>query len=99
MMKNKQVNIAVQILPFSKTLDSYSVVDKAIEVIANSGIKYRVTPFETVMEGNYEQLMEVVEKVQQVCYNEGVDSVLCYLKIQSNKGGVVTIEDKTGKYD
>ena len=54
MMKNKQVNIAVQILPFSKTLDSYSVVDKAIEVIANSGIKYRVTPFETVMEGNYE---------------------------------------------
>ena len=51
------------------------------------------------MEGNYLQLMEVVEKVQQVCYNEGVDSVLCYLKIQSNKGGVVTIEDKTGKYD
>ena len=44
---NKTVNIALQILPSSKTINPYKLVDKAIEVIANSGLKYRVTPFET----------------------------------------------------
>ncbi len=98
-MKNKIVNIAIQVLPFSADLEVYDVVDKAIEVIARSGVKYRVTPFETVMEGTYEQLMAVVCDVQTVCYQAGVDAVLCNLKIQSNKQGVVSIEDKTGKYD
>ncbi|MBP8790221.1 MAG: thiamine-binding protein [Breznakibacter sp.] len=98
-MKNKIVNIAIQILPFSAKLEVYDVVDKAIEVIARSGVKYRVTPFETVMEGSYGRLMEVVSEVQEVCYQAGVDAVMCNLKIQSNKQGLVTIEDKTGKYD
>lgn len=98
-MKNKIVNIAIQILPFSNVLDVYDVVDKAIDVIARSGVKYRVTPFETVMEGSYEHLMQVVHDVQDVCYQAGVDAVLCNLKIESNKQGVVTIEEKIGKYE
>ena len=72
-MKNKIVNIAIQILPFSAKLEVYDVVDKAIEVIARSGVKYRVTPFETVIEGSYGRLMEVVSEVQEVCYQAGVD--------------------------
>ncbi|HOV84009.1 MAG TPA: thiamine-binding protein, partial [Paludibacteraceae bacterium] len=47
---DKIVNIALQILPTSATVHPYNLVDKAIEVIAASGLKYRVTPFETVME-------------------------------------------------
>lgn len=98
-MKNKTVNIAIQILPFTKSVEAYDVVDKAIETIAESGVKYRVTPFETVMEGNYGELMDVVERVQAVCFDAGANSVLCNLKIQSNKDGLVTIEDKMEKYD
>ena len=60
-MKNT-VNIALQILPSSKTIHPYSLVDKAIEVIANSGLRYQVTPFETVMEGNYDEIMEIIKK-------------------------------------
>lgn len=99
MMKSKVVNMAIQVLPFSPDIEVYDVVDKAIDVIARSGVKYRVTPFETVMEGTYEQLMSVVGDVQAACYQAGADSVLCNLKIQSNQAGVVTIEDKMGKYD
>ena len=46
------VNLALQILPTSKTIHPYLIVDKAIEVIAVSGLRYKVTPFETVMEGS-----------------------------------------------
>jgi len=96
---NNTVNIALQILPTSKTVHPYSIVDAAIAVIAASGLKYRVTPFETVMEGNYDRIMEVVKLAQQACYDAGAENLMTYLKIQSNGSGDVSIEDKIGKYE
>ena len=96
---NNTINIALQILPTSKTVHPYSIVDAAIAVIAASGLKYRVTPFETVMEGNYDRIMEVVKLAQQACYDAGAESLMTYLKIQSNGNGDVNIEDKMGKYE
>lgn len=96
---NKIVNIALQILPSSVTIHPYKLVDKAIEVIAASGLKYRVTPFETVMEGTYDEVMEVVKKAQQACYDAGAESMMTYIKIQSSKDTDVSIEDKMEKYD
>ena len=95
--KNK-VNVAVQVLPVSKTQESYDLVDRAIEVIEKSGFKYVVTPFETVMEGQYDDLMKVVKEVQDVCYASGAEKLMCYLKIQSVAHADVTIDDKIAKY-
>lgn len=97
MMKN-YVNIAVQVLPKSKTKESYDLVDDAIKVIDMSGLKYRVCPFETVLEGPYDKIMEVVEKLQETCFNNGADELLVYLKIQNRKNDKVTIDDKMAKY-
>jgi len=97
-MKN-QVNIAVQVLPKSKTKGTYELVDDAIKVIHDSGLKYRVCPFETVIEGPYDEIMNVVKKLQQECFNSGADELLVYLKIQNRKNEKVTIEDKMAKYD
>jgi len=94
----KTVNIALQILPTSKDIHPYALVDKAIEVIANSGLKYKVTPFETVMEGNYDDIMDVVKQAQQACYEAGAESLMTYIKIQSSTQDV-TIDDKMGKYE
>lgn len=95
---NKQINLAIQILPRSKEIHPYDIVDKAIEVIKKSGVKYMVCPFETVMEGNYDELMKIVEEIHEVCYNAGAEDIICNIKIQSNKAGTVTIEDKMHKY-
>jgi len=96
---NKIVNIALQILPSSSTVHPYKLVDKAIEVIAASGLKYRVTPFETVIEGTYDQVMEIVKQAQQACYDAGAESMMTYIKIQSSKDADVRIEDKMEKYE
>jgi len=53
-MQNNIVNVAIQVLPSSKKEHPYSIVDKAIEVIQKSGLKYKVCPFETVIEGEIE---------------------------------------------
>ena len=92
------VNLALQILPTSKTIHPYLIVDKAIEVIADSGLRYKVTPFETVMEGSYEDIMNVVKLAQEACYKAGADSLMTYIKIQSSTKDV-SIDDKMEKYE
>ena len=96
-MINKKVNIALQVLPSANGKHPYSIVDKAIEVIAKSGLKYKVTPFETVMEGTYEEIMRVVIEAQTACYEAGAENLMTYIKIQSSLSDV-TIEDKMEKY-
>ena len=98
-MKNKQINAAIQVLPTVKDKHPYSVVDSAIAIINSSGLKYRVCPFETVVEGPYEKVIELLEKVQDACYKDGAESLMVYVKIQSKASGNVTIEDKMEKYD
>ena len=95
---NKTVNIAIQILPNSSTIHPYLLVDKAIEVIANSGLRYKVTPFETVIEGHYDEIMTIVKQAQEACYQAGADSLMTNLKIQSSKFDV-SIDDKMQKYE
>ena len=94
----KLVNVALQILPQSHKHHPYALVDKAIETIAASGLRYKVTPFETVIEGTYDEIMELVKKTQQACYEAGADSLMTYIKIQSSVIDV-TIEDKMEKYE
>ncbi len=93
----KTINASLQVLPFGGTKHPYEIVDQAIEVIAKSGLKYRVCPFETVVEGAYDEVMAVFKAAQQACYDAGATSVMAYFKIQSAVDDV-TIEDKMEKY-
>ena len=94
----KTINLGIQVIPKSKSLDSYSLVDKAIEVIKQSGVKHVVTPFETVMEGPQEQLMDIALQAQQAVLDAGAEEILVYYRIQISKDSSVRIDDKIGKY-
>lgn len=95
----QKINLALQVIPISGEQDLYSLVDAAILQIQKSGLKYRVCPFETVIEGSYIQAMEVVRKAQEACFNEGAEELLVNIKIQVRKNADVTIEEKIAKYD
>ena len=73
-------------------------MDKAIEVIKQSGVKYEVTPFETVMEGPEDELMKIAKNAQEAVLTAGAEELLVYYRIQNRKGGDVIISEKTGKY-
>lgn len=96
-MKNI-INLGIQIVPKSKLIDSYCLVDQAIEVIQKSGIKHVVTPFETVMEGTQDELMAIARDAQQAVLDAGADEVLVYYRMQIRKDQDVSIVDKMGKY-
>ncbi len=97
-MTEHKINLAIQVLPQSDTFHPYTIVDKAIEVIMKSGLPYQVCPFETVIEGTWKEVMQVVEKIQEVCYLNGTTKMMTYIKIQSQKDEDVTINDKMEKY-
>lgn len=96
---NPIINLGIQIIPKSKNLDSYWLVDQAIQVIQKSGIKHLVTPFETVMEGTQDELMVIAKDAQQAVLDAGADEVLVYYRMQIRKEKDVSIEEKTGKYN
>jgi len=93
------VNISLQILPDSKSKHPYDIVDKAIAVIAASGLKYKVCPFETVIEGEYNTIMDLIREVHETCLEYGAEKIFSYIKVQIDKSGDVSIDDKTGKYE
>jgi uncharacterized protein (TIGR00106 family) len=95
---NQQINLAIQVLPRAKDIHPYDLVDIAIDVIRKSGVKYLVCPFETVLEGNYDELMKIVKDIHKECYEAGAEEIICNLKIQSNSSKKVEIDDKMKKY-
>jgi uncharacterized protein (TIGR00106 family) len=93
--RNRTVNVSVQVLPLVE--DVYPVVDRAIEVIAASGVKYEVGPMETVMEGPLDDLLEVAKAAHRACFEAGAARVVTIIKIGDAAGGT-SIEEKVAKY-
>ncbi|MCF6242019.1 MAG: MTH1187 family thiamine-binding protein [Bacteroidales bacterium] len=95
----KKINVAVQIIPIVSSEKVFPIVDKAIEYIAKTGIKYRVTPFETVLEGDLDEIFKIIKGAQNACYNAGANELITNIKIHSSKTKDLFIEDKVAKYD
>ncbi len=91
------INVSLQILPKVPEERTYPVVDKVIELIDKSGVKYEVGPMETTMEGELDELLEIVKKAQDICIKEGASRVLSIVKIDYKPEGV-TMDEKVGKY-
>jgi len=79
-----QVHVAIQIVPISKE-HPYPIIDKAIEVIKNSGVEYRVGAMETVMQGDYKKLMTIVQEAQEACLEAGAEETVVTLKFMPAK--------------
>ena len=97
-MKN-QINLAIQVLPRSSTKGTYELVDIAIELIQKSGLIYRVCPFETVIEGQYDEVMKLVKDIHDAVYVGGAEEMITNIKIQTRYNQDVYIEDKMEKYE
>ncbi len=92
-----KITLGLQVLPYVPEKDLYQVVDKVIAYIDSCGIKYEVSPMETTMEGELDDLLAIVKKAQEICIEEGASRVVSLVKIDYKKTGV-TIDEKVGKY-
>lgn len=91
-------SVAIQVLPKADGDELLRIVDAVIASIKSSGLHYVVGPFETTIEGDYDQLMEIVKQCALICVREGAPSVMSYIKVSYNPGGVWTIDEKIRKH-
>ncbi|WP_291649147.1 thiamine-binding protein [Clostridium sp.] len=90
-------NVSLQVIPTVREDRIYPVVDKVIEYIESTGVKYEVGAMETTMEGELEELLEIVKQAQKICTEEGASRVVSMVKIDYKKEGV-TMDEKIKKY-
>lgn len=93
-------SVAIQTLPkASNDEELIRIVDQVIAYIKNTGLNYYVGPFETTIEGDYDQLMDIVKECQHIAIRAGAPSVAAYIKVSYKpEGDVLTIERKVSKH-
>ena len=95
----RSVNLAVQFLPLRYSQEkAYEIIDAAIAVVRESGLKYVVGPFETTIEGPYGRVLEVLNEMQEAARDAGTEELLINMKLHRSFVGDLHMDDKTGKY-
>ena len=97
-MHNYIINASIQIVPIVQDKHPYEWVDEAIAVIQQSGIKYDIGPFATVLEGTYGEVMKVVHDVNEYLYSKSCNEWISNVQIQIRSDGDITGEEKTEKF-
>ncbi|EGL18784.1 MTH1187 family thiamine-binding protein [Paenibacillus chitinolyticus] len=90
--------VSIQIIPKTKNgEDVIPYVDRAIEVIQQSGVKHEVHPLETTMEGDLNELLDVIRKMNEAMIEFGSPNVISQVKIYFNPEGA-SMDKLTEKY-
>lgn len=94
----RNVNLSIQMIPIN-TVNAYDGVDAAIAVIQQSGYKYEVQPFSTIMEGPFDGLLQLIGEVKSAVFGiKDVDEIIINLQFHMRKEDDVSFEEKTGKF-
>ena len=81
------------IVPLDKGISVSSEVAKVLQIIDNSGLPYKLNPMGTVVEGSWNEVMELI----RTCHEETVNSserVLTSISIDDRKGRQNRIEPR-----
>jgi uncharacterized protein (TIGR00106 family) len=97
-MHNYIVNASIQILPIVQDKHPYEWVDEAILVIQQSGIKYKIGPFATVVEGTYEEVMNVVHNVNEHLFQQRCNEWIASVQFNIRSNSDITANEKVSKF-
>src|SRR3954471_12754362 len=97
-MHNFIVNASIQILPIVQDRHPYEWVDEAILVIQQSGIKFKIGPFATVVEGTYAEVMRVVSDINEHLVRTGCGEWIASVQINMRSNSDITANEKLAKY-
>jgi len=97
-MHNYIINASIQIVPLTQDRHPYEWVDEAIAIIQQSGIRYEVGAFSTVLEGTYEEVMRVIHDVNEHLYVRSCHEWITQVQIQIRSGADMTADEKTEKF-
>lgn len=96
------VLLEFSIYPLDKGVSLSPYVARCVEIVHNSGLSYQCHSMGTVIEGEFDQVLDVVRRCFQALQQD-CDRIECIIKIDYRKGyenrltgKVQSIEDKLG---
>ncbi len=95
-----EASVAIQTLPKADNDEELiRIVDEVIAYIKSTGLNCYVGPFETTIEGEYDELMDILKECQHIAIRAGAPSVEAYIKVSYRpEGEVLSIEKKVTKH-
>ena len=97
-MHHHLINASLQIIPVVQDRHPYEWVDEAIAIIQRHGIKHEVGAFGTVVEGTYDQVMEVIHAINNHLQQRGCNEWILHSQIQMRSNRDITAGEKTDKF-
>jgi len=85
--------VQVSILPVSEDAHLSERISKAIKIIHDSGLEYKLTPMATLILGEWHEVMAVVKKCHEAVA-EDCDRVITQIKIDDVKEGSLSFDGK-----
>jgi uncharacterized protein (TIGR00106 family) len=85
--------VEVSVVPLGKGASVSPVIARVMQIIIDSGISYRANPMGTVLEGEWDRVMQVVRQ----CHDEALkdaDRVVTTIKIDDYRGRENRMESK-----
>lgn len=92
------VNASLQIVTIVQDRHPYEWVDEAIAIIQQSGVKYEIGPFATVLEGTYDEVMKVIHNVNEYLQSRGCSEWISNVQVQIRSDRDITADEKTEKF-
>lgn len=97
-MHQHTINASLQLVPLAQDRHPYAWVDAAIEIIRQSGIYFEVGPFATVVEGSYEEVMQVIQQINDDLLHRGCTEWMVTIQLQIRSKSPITGIEKIEKY-
>ena len=88
--------IDISVVPVGTKSPSVSqYVAGAVRILKNEpGIKYELTPMNTVIEGDLKKLMNLAQRMHESAFNAGVERVVTTLRIDDRRDKPLTMDGK-----
>ncbi|WP_204189752.1 thiamine-binding protein [Mammaliicoccus sciuri] len=89
--------MSIQIIPEHQQTGVIPLVDEAISIINQSGLKYEVHPLETTIEGDLNACLILIEQINERMVELECDSIISQIKFYHVPEGI-TMDTLTDKY-
>lgn len=97
-MHTLPINASIQLIPIQDADKAMANIDEVIAIIRTAGMAYEVGPFGTSVEGSYEEVMDLIHRINDwMVVNSSAEWVL-NIQLHIAPAQAITMQQKTAKH-
>jgi len=86
--------VEISFVPIGTGTSLSRYVAKVIKNLEKSGIKYQLTPMGTIVEGEWEEISDLIDHSHKLIFEMGIERIITNIKIDYRLDKSSSMEDK-----